>query len=711
MNVASPDLLTLLAWAEQLAAGQPCAPWEAWSTAAPDAEWKWDRISNAHDIVAGRRQPAEADAALPAEQLAQFIEGRLPLPELQAVEDACWQSSAQLAELVSTVRFMQQSPAVDVSSQLQSRLLGMVPQSKSQHANGKPLKFRLEGAGEAAPAAEGSVFRVQSSGSRSPKSKQANRQLLPVAVVILVTMFLSGTIGWLAATWRHSTLQRQEMAIGPSNSKIERTRDSNANVPPVPVPTFPSSESRLSNDPPHPDAKSDAVVPDANVPPTVTEPESKTSTPPVPPAGTPKYRPRIAPPTPQLAFHSAQGLLLVDPGQRGKLHVAPEKFSLDEPVKVLSLAESWTAAEAPGVGTLIWEGNSEATLSAAPDGAIEIRLLHGRMGIDNLQAGAQIRVQTGEAAWTARASAPNSTFAVVHDPRLPGLLVPRGTVSIDDLNVPGGQVVRWLNGVPQPPEAIASLGTASDASQHSTMPPPMNPWEVSWLQRPDENTTKQWRAVHGRMVDRLAQSDDVAAELPKLLATTRDARQTALVARWNIAAVASAARAQQIWTFLTDRRPGYRIAGVKSILEMHPGDERLSDVAAVLKTNVGAATADRVEQWIVAAWQPGPPNKLQSAELVEALMHNELAVRQIAVSMLELHTEGVLRLARTPFPAYDAASSRTARQMGQAQWNAIMTRLYTPNRKEPNFVNPPAASPQRPSPQNATPLDATKAGT
>src|SRR5262245_11077212 len=130
MNVASPDLLTLLAWAERLAGGEPCAPWGAWCTAAPDAEWKWERISLAHDCLAGRRQISPTQITLPMELVAQFIEGRLTPAEHQRVEQACWESTAQLMELVSTARFMRQSPQVEFSSQLQSRLLAFVPQPK-----------------------------------------------------------------------------------------------------------------------------------------------------------------------------------------------------------------------------------------------------------------------------------------------------------------------------------------------------------------------------------------------------------------------------------------------------------------------------------------------------------------------------------------------------------------------------------------------------
>src|SRR5262245_5740837 len=690
MNVASPDLLTLLAWAERLAAGEPCAPWEAWSASAPDADWKWERISHAHDLLAGRRQADQSATTLPAEQLAEFIEGRLTASDLHRVEQACWDSTAQLAELVSTARFMRQPFSSDISPHLESRLLALVPQSKPQPTNGKPPKFRMAGVTESPPVASPAP-------AVTPKPAQAltssSWQWPLIAAAMFIVIVLSGAVGWLAANWRQSANLRQEIVSGPSAQDLE----------PAPIDDRP-------NLPVSPQTRQDSIVPRSDEP---ISPAPSTDSPPSsavesgsaspksasPPSGTPKYRPRIAPPTPEIAIRSAQGLLLVDEGRRGKLRVAPASLALREPVNVLSLAESWTAADLPGVATFIWEGSAEAGLATMPDGTIEINLTHGRIGIDNLKTSAQLRIVSGNAAWNIRSMANNSTLAVVHDPRSPGLVVPRGALAINDLNVPGGQMIRWLDGAPQPPHALSSVGPV-DSSQSGAMPPAMNPWEFSWLQPPDELSKKNWRTLYGRIADRLAETDDIAAELPKIMANMRDQRQAALVARWNIAALSSATRAQQIWTFLNHPRPLVRVAGVKSILEMPPGDERLVDVNEVLQAKVGAATTDRISQWLATAWQPGPPPKLQFEEMITHLMDNDLAVRQIAAALLELHASNVLRQARTPLPAYDATSSRTARQMAQAQWFAIMNKLYTPSRQGPTWANPPAAAPLKASSVN-----------
>jgi hypothetical protein len=130
------------------------------------------------------------------------------------------------------------------------------------------------------------------------------------------------------------------------------------------------------------------------------------------------------------------------------------------------------------------------------------------------------------------------------------------------------------------------------------------------------------------------------------------------------------------------------VAGVKCLLELPPGDERLLDLNRFLLARVGPATADRINQWHSSAWQPGAPPKLQADEIVMHLQHNELAVRQIAVSFLELHTAAAFQQMGGVPPAYDAAATSSRRAAAQMEWSAILQQLYTPTRKAPAALTP-----------------------
>lgn len=721
MNGLTPDLLTLVSWAEQLAAGERCAPWEAWCGSSSEAARQWARVIEAREFLTNGGGALTEEAEISAEDLAAFVEGRLTAEEARRVELACWRSIGQLAELLSAARFMNGQALsaaqgeywlqASATQQLEARLLALLPAPKPQNGHGAPRLFRIANAVNETKAESGlqetpppgehwleasatQIIGPEASATQTPgRGSLANAWLWSAAAAALVlVVVLSGTIGYLAATWRNKNKLTQPMAGSPEERRVtpEPVDGSPQPVTPREPEEVPKTElpgdSSVVPQPVVPEVKepSGAVV----VPVQAGEKEVPKVEPRREPApGGPKYRPRVAPQTPQLVIRSAQGVLLVDAGQRGVWRIAPASFSLVEPLKVLSVAESWTTAEAAGVGTFIWEGNAEAEVAALADGTIEVRLVYGRMGIDDLRAGAQVRLLNGEAAWTVRGVGSNSTVAVVSDPVSPGLLVVRGDVEADGMTIVGGQVTRWVEGVPQAPQAINAVLTASN-SQQALTPPVMNPWDVAWLTPPDENARKQWRQVYGKLVERLTAVENSGEELPKLLTGTREPRQAALVARWNLATASGAERPRKTWELLADRRAAVRVAGVKSVVELPPGDERLGEMGRFLIANVGPATAERISQWHDAAWQPGAPPKGQAEEIIAHLQHNDLAVRQFAVSYLELYTMAALmKLGMTP-PAYDATATDARRAAAQMQWREIIQQLYNPNRKFPGVLTP-----------------------
>ncbi len=694
MNISKPDLLTLVSWAEQLAAGERCAPWEAWCASSSEAARTWARVVEARELLASGSEDLADEPEISAEELAEFVEGRLAEEDARRVEQACWRSIGQLAELLSAARFMNQSSVGEVPPQLEARLLALLPTPKPQNGQGKPL-FRLETAVSEQPLAGETLAATLPVDAESKyEQTDVNKWLWGlVAVALVLIVMLSGTIGYLAATWRSSGNLPKPIAGSPEDRDVSPGPVDDKPV--IPGPREPEgSPKRQSPD-------DSQTIPPSVVPGPVEQPggtvvpgpKGETELPKaeprreMPPGG-PKYRPRVAPQAPQLVIQSAQGALLVDVGERGVWRVAPASYSLVEPITILSLAESWTSAEAAGVGTFIWEGNSEAELTALADGTIEVRLIHGRMGVQSLRAEAKIRLLTGDAAWTVCGIDPNSTLAVVSDPMSPGLLVTRGELDADGVTIFGGQLTRWIEGVPQPPTLINAAAPPTSSGQQPLTPPVMNPWDLAWLNPPDENARKQWRQVYGKVVERLDAAEDAGEELPKLLATTREPRQAALLARWTIAAGGETDRPRKTWELLADRRSAVRVAGVKSVMELPPGDERLTAMKSVIIAKVGPAMADRIGQWHDAAWQPGAPPRPQADEIVTHLQHNDLVVRQFAVSYLELYTISALqKMGMTP-PVYDATATDSRRAAAQREWMRIIQELYAPARKIPGALTP-----------------------
>jgi hypothetical protein len=693
MNGVKPDLLTLVSWAEQLASGERCAPWEAWCGSSSEAAKKWARVIEAREWLASGSEELVEEQEVSAEELAAFVEGRLAVEDARRVEQACWKSIGQLAELLSAARFMNQSSVGEVPPQLESRLLALLP--KSQNGHGKPLLFRLEGAaGEQQVAGSRDASAPEVNLSSKDGGDAQNRLLWTlVGVALVLVIALSGTIGYLAATWRNSAVTPKQIVASPEERETEPAPvDERPMIPPQREPEE-SLRPKAANDPPTSPQSSvprqvegagstAAPIPVRENEPPKTEPRRE------PASDGPKYRPRVAPQAPQLVIESAQGALLVDVGQRGVWRVAPASYSLVEPVKVLSLAESWTTVDAAGVGTFIWEGNAEAEVSALADGMIEVRLIHGRMGLRDLRAEARVRLLTGEAAWTVRGIEKDSTLAVVSDPVSPGLLVTRGELDADGVKVFGGQVTRWIESAPQLPQPINPALPPLANSQQPLTPPVMNPWDLEWLNPPGENARKQWRQVYGKLVERLTAAEDAGEELPKLLATTRDSRQAGLLARWSVATASGVDQPRKTWKLLADRRLALRVAAVKSVMELPPGDERWTAMKSQIIAKVGPAMADRIGQWHDSAWQPGAPPKPQADEIVLHLQHNDLAVRQFAVSYLELYTMAALqKMGMTP-PVYDATATDSRRAAAQREWMRIIQELYAPARKIPQALTP-----------------------
>jgi len=504
---------------------------------------------------------------------------------------------------------------------------------------------------------------------------------LVASAAAVVTVLVTGAIGWLALMPAPRGRSTPPIANGP---KLE-----------VPAPRpQPETPPRTPEIPPKPEP-----VPAPSPPVQKTPPEENTESPPsappdvrpapaIPKRQQPLVPPRrpVAPTLPQLAFRPSVGLLLVQDGVNAWRAASGERPLVGR-TRILSLAESWSAVDVPNVGTLVCDGPVEAVLEMRESGGLDIALAHGRLGIQDLAAGKEVCVQAGGASWTARGLDHYSTLAVLADPAAPQILVPTGAALVNQFNVAANQRLLWQQGLAQPPVPIAAGTPAAVNAAPPAVPALGDPLDLAWLQPPKEDRRRQFQALYGRTLDRLATTDDAASELAKLLETSRDARTAALLGRWNVALADDAGRAAQTWAMLSDHRVFVRLAGVWALLELPPGDKRLLEFDRLLRSKVPAGAADRVSQWLVEVRQPVPLPGPRAVELVDFLTHSELGLRQLAVSLLELHAApGLARLRAAP-PAYDAAGPAQRRAAAQMEWRNNLRPIFAPAIK-----NAPAAA-------------------
>jgi hypothetical protein len=285
-----------------------------------------------------------------------------------------------------------------------------------------------------------------------------------------------------------------------------------------------------------------------------------------------------------------------------------------------------------------------------------------------------------------------STLTIFHDPESPSLFVPTGSVAVENVEVSARQFVRFAGAAVQPPQpplpTIANRPTDADAQAEA------------WLTPPDDERKKKWQAQHGKLIDRLAIVDDVGEELPLLFASTRDTRQAALLAEWNLAAADDAARPEQLWALLGDHRQLVRTASVRSLFAIRAGDPRLVHFVRFVRMELGEDAGTRMAQWMRGKEQPGQIAAPQAAELAEFLSHRDLAMRQLAVSLLERHATPALTRAHRAPPAYDAADPAGKRAEAQRQWRQLIRQIFAAQRTapaalgaKPAAVNPAAANP------------------
>jgi hypothetical protein len=263
-------------------------------------------------------------------------------------------------------------------------------------------------------------------------------------------------------------------------------------------------------------------------------------------------------------------------------------------------------------------------------------------------------------------------MAIVHDPLAPAAFVSSGIIDVGGASLASNEFVRF-NGLtmssPQPLAVARSLPTPPFAS---------NPFDVAWMTAPAERQKKEWRAQHGKLADRLDRSDDVLATLRELRAEMTDARQLALLARWSVTLADD--KGSAVWEMLNDRQELVRVAGVERLLELPQRVKRDLLTSEQIRAAVGDAAADSLIQWMIAAQGSKPLSAAHAREMVGYLQHQHLAMRQVAVSLLEHYSTAAFQQARRKPPHYDAAAPANKRAAAQLEWRRIIAQLYLPNR-------------------------------
>ncbi|MFO0902303.1 MAG: hypothetical protein U0939_04840 [Pirellulales bacterium] len=672
MNAPSPRLKTLLAWADQARAGATPAGLDGWRRSTPDAALRWEQVVAALDqFDAGRVSLDEPQA--PIEQLAAYLEDRLTDAEALSFEQLCLRSWPDFCELISERRFTASCMSVaprNGSDQHGSpsfdRLLALPPASPGIAAPPVIVPPPTPPAPSAPPAP-----------ALRPRPTQRRRAPSPVLWIAIGGAALALLL-LLAAVWNSRGV------VPTDGAAPQLTRDtstpSEKHSTTAERPSAPASPSRLPPAPRLAPQPEEAIVespgPRSGVVPKREQIASPTSPPPAPqPSAPPPPAPPSPPASPEnipsatlVAMRSELGAALVPGSSPGSWQVGRGSRSLDQPLTIVSLADSWTTCDIAGLGTLIFAGDSRATLSLAADHSLTVALEYGRVGVRDMAESTQVRFETAGERWTTRGRGDYSTFGVVNDGDAAAVYVAAGIIAVDDAHVPAGRTARVQGGA----TSIAAAVQAQAATLVSPFRGP--PDDDRWLKPPDEKRKREWQAVHGALVDRLAAADDAADALRRLREDARDGRQHALLASWNLSVVDD--RGTALWEMLGDRQKFVRAAATRELLSWPPRDARLRAFLQSVRTNSDDRTASLVLEWVARSHRATPLIRSQAIEMVDNLNHPQTPVRQLAGFLLEYYAQDGLRTARLRAPAFDPRDSAMKRQASQAQWRALALQLF-----------------------------------
>ena len=683
MKPTTPNLLTLLRWADRLRRGQACAEFEAWRAEAEDGG-EWQQILRAQQALDAGRALVDARLMQSEEELAAWVDETLDVQASQGMEVACWASDPQLAEALSAASFLGETDFAEPSRTLEKRLLAMGPPGRNGHA--VKLAGALECMSETLPARDAETPSPSSAipvTTVEPAARGARVKRIYVALAVagLVLIAFSAGVGWLAGRRPVSRNGRDVATSLPEVGPKEHLRKEAGDPKTVAQPNSPDS---LAKSPEAgPEQRTDDSLPQPS-PGAVVEKAASPSMRSLPIVEGPREKidaPADAQPA-TLVIKQTQGVLLVANRATGVWIAAPKSLALNEPVHLASLTDGWATAEIPGVGTLVLEGPVEALIAMRPDKLLEVQLKHGKLGIEQFAAGALVRFETTGATWTARGVSGYSTIAIFDDPLTPALVVAQGEVAVEDARVLPQQGLQWQEGVPQ----SFAVQTSGAGGQH----------DLGWMHPPEERLRKAWTSFYGKLAQKVAEAADAAEELNALLAASRDPRQTALLTQWNLELADEVARPKQEWNLLNDRREQARVAAVQSLLELPASDPRLARAEQYWRGEVGEETTKRISEWLALARRPVPAAPPQALDLVDHLAHKDLAVRQIAVTLLELKTAPLFQLISSRPPPFDAAGPASVRIAAQNEWRMTLRQLYAKYRGNPAILAPSSNKPIAP---------------
>ena len=363
----------------------------------PELRHRFQQLRRAAQADPLRPDDARAAEQLDEQTLAAFLEERLDPTQTARVEQACWDSSAMLAEIVSEFRFLnahesdQESP---ISPELAERLLAIGPPSATILSHDM---------------------------ATAPTTPSRRNFIISIAVVAALVL--------LVGLWRLWRPQGSQSTAPPSvaedvnepASKEPREQDS-----PIPAPNRQQNTDQTPENPSTDPPKN--TIADQPAPRTPDDPHTRPTT-----------------DQPPIAWTQVTGLI----ARRDSGSTTWTGWNNDKPVPrqttFATLPSSWGLAQLQQQCSIVLDEDTELSITPAdaPNAPLPLRLTRGRIALLDLGRSQQILIHLGTTEWTLEATAADTSIGIIWHPREPQLLVKSGEIALGRNRFRRGRQVVW----------------------------------------------------------------------------------------------------------------------------------------------------------------------------------------------------------------------------------------------------------------------------
>lgn len=626
--------------------GPPDAAIDELIAANPEVARKWEMLLEIRKQL-DDGEAAWGEVALAPGELLELLEGGVSDERAAELERVCWDSPAQLAELISNWRFLNGVHVeCEMSPELRQRCMNLVrPLPVALPLPETPPQVIDEATERADRGDWESAERPMVSGGGYPfhsmhhnRSRRINPwvivavSVLTVATVVVLSFFMPSPF---------DRPLKNDSLVGPDQLKVPRS-GLDQPQPESKQPTMsPSNDEQYAEGNGTPEPRMEEDPPDLWEPhePLIVEHPPEPQRPePHPPIVTPDY---VIPM--ELRWKDIYGLVAArEGGHEGHWRGIEGQQTLSDTTHLVTLPDCWSMAEISTGGKLTMASDTEISLSRKDGTPDELSMLvyRGNVAVSGLNEGQRVHLVAGRRSWDATALRDDSAFAIsILEEQKPLMLVADGEIQSGEFRIGKHEQIQFDG------DELPTIDKAA------TSP--------AWLNAPKFDWSKRRAALAS-----LRASTDLDRDLVRLF-DKAESRQWATL--WCLALNPEGS----LSSALNHDSRTVRATALEVLRTVPRHDPRLQQLRKAMVHQLGADGASTVLGWVLAARARGLPKPAVRQSMLEGLTDRRLIVRHAAIFCLE-------QIYVRPFPRMHAPNYEMEHwnRDSVAAWNAYTQAIH-----------------------------------